>query len=94
MARLATAKRFSFPYAIDVAQDVARAYGAVCTPEFFASTRRASCSIAAASTPCAICCAWPDTRAALRCDGGDRPHRQRPAEQHPDHGCSIKWRRE
>ena len=25
----------SFPYVIDATQDVARAYGAVCTPDFF-----------------------------------------------------------
>lgn len=27
--------RFSFPYLIDQSQEVARAYGAVCTPDFF-----------------------------------------------------------
>jgi peroxiredoxin len=35
MKRLAEAKRFPFPYAIDRTQEVARAYGAVCTPDFF-----------------------------------------------------------
>ena len=29
------AHRFTFPYVIDDTQDVARAYGAVCTPDFF-----------------------------------------------------------
>ncbi len=34
MKRVAAQKRFSFPYVIDETQDAARAYGAVCTPEF------------------------------------------------------------
>jgi len=35
MKRVAAAKRFPFPYVIDETQETARAYGAVCTPEFF-----------------------------------------------------------
>ena len=35
MKRFAEAHRFSFPYLYDESQDVARAYDAVCTPDFF-----------------------------------------------------------
>lgn len=35
MAELAAQMDFSFPYLYDADQSVARAYGAVCTPEFF-----------------------------------------------------------
>jgi peroxiredoxin len=35
MRRVAECERFPFPYLYDESQDVARAYGAVCTPEFF-----------------------------------------------------------
>lgn len=35
MKAFADAHRFTFPYVIDETQDVARAYGAVCTPDFF-----------------------------------------------------------
>jgi len=35
MQKLAIAKEFPFPYAFDETQDVARAYDAVCTPEFY-----------------------------------------------------------
>src|SRR3989442_8731587 len=35
MKRLAAEKRFPFPYVIDETQDVARAYGVVCTPEVY-----------------------------------------------------------
>lgn len=35
MQKLAASKSFPFPYAYDETQDVARAYGFVCTPEFY-----------------------------------------------------------
>ena len=36
MKRVAKDKGFPFPYVIDESQDVARAYDAVCTPDFYA----------------------------------------------------------
>ncbi|MDH4031434.1 MAG: thioredoxin family protein, partial [Chromatiales bacterium] len=35
MARIAQQHDFPFPYLIDASQQVAKAYGAVCTPDFF-----------------------------------------------------------
>jgi peroxiredoxin len=35
MKRVAREKGFSFPYVLDETQDIARAYDAVCTPDFF-----------------------------------------------------------
>ena len=35
MVEFARAQRFDFPYLVDETQEVARAYGAVCTPDFF-----------------------------------------------------------
>ncbi len=35
MKKVAQAKRFPFPYVYDATQEVALAYGAVCTPDFF-----------------------------------------------------------
>jgi len=35
MKRLAEAKRLPFPYVIDRTQETARAFGAICTPDFF-----------------------------------------------------------
>jgi peroxiredoxin len=35
MKRVAKGKAFPFPYVIDESQDVARAYDAVCTPDFY-----------------------------------------------------------
>ena len=35
MKRFAAAHHFTFPYLYDESQEVARAYGAACTPDFF-----------------------------------------------------------
>jgi peroxiredoxin len=40
MKRVAREKDFPFPYVIDETQDVARAYDAVCTPDFYAFDAR------------------------------------------------------
>lgn len=39
MVRIAAERDFPFPYLLDADQDVARAYGAVCTPDFFGFNR-------------------------------------------------------
>ena len=35
MKKLSSARKFPFPYVLDETQNVAKAYGAVCTPDFF-----------------------------------------------------------
>ena len=50
MRRVAAEKRFPFPYLFDETQEVARAYGAVCTPDFSVTTPISSCSTAAGWT--------------------------------------------
>lgn len=42
MKEVAAKHGFGFPYVIDETQDIARAYGAVCTPEFFGYPRPGS----------------------------------------------------
>lgn len=92
MKRIAAEKRFPFPYVIDETQDVARAYDAVCTPEFFGFDRSLELRYHGrldASRRDAV----PDARRELyeamveiaRSGKG-------PKEQHPSVGCTIKWR--
>lgn len=94
MKAFAAAHGIFFPYLIDETQEVARAYGAVCTPDPFGFDRDLVLRYrgrvdSAGSKP-----AGPDTRRELReamiaiAAGGGAP-----AEQHPSIGCSIKWRR-
>jgi len=95
-ARLAEQARragWDFPYLVDEAQDLGRAFGAACTPDFFlfdAEHRLAYRGAMDASTPGN---GLPVTgellddaiRRVLAGEGVPEPHR-------PSMGCSIKWR--
>ena len=93
MKRLAQAKAFPFPYLIDRTQQVARAYGAACTPDFFGFDATLNLRyrgriydvrnlrrVAGAKRELF------DAMAAIARSGAG------PAEQYPSIGCSIKWR--
>jgi len=86
-------KGYGFPYLVDTTQDVARAFGAVCTPDIFVydAERRLAYHGRIDDN-------WKDERAVTRRElaaaldallAGQRPA----AQQHPSMGCSIKWRR-
>ncbi len=84
---------FTFPYLVDDSQEVARAYRAVCTPDFFvfdAERRLAYRGQIDASRPGS---ALPVTGAALRAAlDAVLAGEPAPADQRPAVGCSIKWR--
>jgi hypothetical protein len=93
MRRAAQQLRFPFPYLWDETQDVARAYGAVCTPDFFGYNARLELQYRGrldASRTAPV----PDARRELyeamlqiaRTGAG-------PKEQIASMGCSIKWKR-
>lgn len=93
MQRWARASDFPFPYLFDASQQVARAYGAVCTPDFFGFNRHLALQYrgrldASGRNP------GPET---LRRDLFEAMSQvastgSGPAEQVPSIGCSIKWR--
>jgi len=93
MARFAAEHDLDFPYLVDADQAVARAYGAVCTPDFFgydADLRLGYRGRLDAGNPQGI---GPDAqpelvRAMVRLASGELPGEP----QHPSMGCSIKWR--
>jgi peroxiredoxin len=83
---------FSFPYVIDTTQEVARAYGAQCTPDFFGFNAKDELQYrgrldAQRMTPVAN--ARRDLFEAMKeiAETG-----RGPKEQLPSMGCSIKWR--
>jgi peroxiredoxin len=92
MKRFAAAHGFDFPYLFDESQDVARAYGAICTPDFFGYDAQlalryrgrldASRKEPAASAPRELY----DAMVAIARTG------RGPQTQNPSFGCSIKWR--
>lgn len=92
MAVFAEAHGFDFPYLIDESQAVAKAYGAVCTPDLFGFDRNLKLVYRGRLAEGGI---NPKPRAprdlveAMKAiaAGGDAP-----AEQVPSMGCSIKWK--
>ena len=84
---------FSFPYLYDETQDVARAYGATCTPEFFLfddSLKLVYRGQFDDSRPGnGVPVTGKDLRGAMDALLAGRPIN---SEQHPSIGCSIKWK--
>lgn len=92
MAREAKNAGFTFPYLYDETQAVARAYEAICTPDFFLFDRerrlvyrgRFDASRPGSNVPVS----GADLRAAADALLAGRPV---PTDQQPSMGCSIKW---
>ena len=93
MRRIAETFDFPFPYLLDETQEVARAYGAVCTPDFFGYNADLELQYRGRL----------DAAGATQGSGHDRRELYEamvaisetgdgPAEQHASMGCSIKWR--
>ena len=84
---------FIFPYVIDETQEIARAYGAVCTPDLFGFNAKGELQYRGRVDS-----------AGSRAPSGNEKRELReamleiaktgkgPAEQVPSVGCSIKWR--
>ena len=93
MQKLAKQLGFTFPYLFDETQEVAKAYGAVCTPDFFGYNANGELQYRGRLDASGRNPGPPDaTRelfAAMRliAESGAGP-----AEQTASIGCSIKWR--
>ena len=95
MRRIAAEFGFPFPYLLDESQEVARAYGAVCTPDFFGYNADLELQYRGRldesrkeTAPEGV---RRDLFAAMKqvAETGKGPQ-----EQIPSMGCSIKWRQE
>ncbi len=93
MQRQAREWRLGFPYLIDPTQEVARAYGAVCTPDFFGYNTRLELQYRGRLDASRKEVAPPDATRELF-DAMVQVARtgQGPPDQIPSMGCSIKWR--
>jgi peroxiredoxin len=87
-------KEYGFPYLHDESQAVARAFGAVCTPDVYVYDDQRQLAYRGR-----IDDSWKDPDKVTRRElhqavtallGGQRP----PADQKPSLGCSIKWRQD
>lgn len=88
----ATQKNYSFPYLYDESQAVARAFGAVCTPDFFLYDRAGTLVYRGRLDN-----SWKDaakvtTRELYSAAQALVSGRALPDAQVPSMGCSIKWK--
>ncbi len=93
MRRLAQELDFPFPYLLDETQDVAKAYGAVCTPDFFGYNgdlklqyRGRLDESRKEAAPAGVRRDLFEAMKAVAASG------EGPRDQIPSMGCSIKWR--
>ena len=93
MASLAEQASFGFPYLYDESQEVARSYGAVCTPDFFGYNGDLELQYRGRLDSSGSRAAPPDAPRELF-DAMVRIARtgQGPRSQNSSQGCSIKWR--
>jgi peroxiredoxin len=92
MRRVAKAKGFPFPYVLDETQEIARAYGAVCTPDFFGFNANLELQYRGrldASRKETVPGARRELFEAMRDIARSG---QGPKEQVASIGCSIKWK--
>lgn len=93
MKAFAALHRFGFPYAIDETQEIARAYGAQCTPDFFGFNAALELQYRGRLDSAAKGPAAPGTRRelveAMRMIAATG---KGPQQQVPSIGCSIKWK--
>ena len=93
LAEQATRAGWSFPYLVDSDQDVARAFGAVCTPDFFVYGAdrtlryRGAFDAATPGNDEPVNGSLLRSAVALVLAGEDVPEPHRPSL-----GCGIKWR--
>ena len=95
MAKVANEFGFTFPYVWDETQEIAKEYGAVCTPDFFGFNRHFELQYRGRLDASRKEAAPADVRRDLY-EGMLLVARigQGPQEQIPSIGCSIKWRLE
>lgn len=92
MKKVAEALAFPFPYVFDETQEVAKAYGAVCTPDFFGYNAELKLQYRGRldeSRKEPVPGAKRELFEAMKMIAETG---QGPREQYPSVGCSIKWR--
>jgi peroxiredoxin len=93
MASFAREHDFSFPYLYDESQEIAKAYRAACTPDFFVFDSENALAYRGQMDPSRpgsdIPVTGTDLRAALDAIlNSQKP----PSKQQPSMGCNIKWK--
>lgn len=93
MRKFAAEHSFGFPYVIDETQEIARAYGAQCTPDFFGFDAALELQYRGRLDSAAKGPAAPGTtRELVEAMKLIAATGKGPARQVPSIGCSIKWK--
>jgi peroxiredoxin len=93
MQKIAQQYHYPFPYLLDETQEVAKAYGAVCTPDFFGYNAKLELQYRGRLDESRKETAAPDVRRDLfEAMVEVAKTGKGPQEQIPSIGCSIKWR--
>ena len=94
MKEEALAHKYPFPYLYDETQEVARAYQATCTPDFFLFDKELKCvyrgQLDDSRPQNGIPVSGDDIRQAL---DAILVQKEVPSEQKPSIGCNIKWKK-
>ena len=92
MREFAKRHRFGFPYLIDETQQVARDWGAVCTPDFFGLNAAGELQYRGRIDDAKMGDASNRTPELMNAMLQIAATGKGPAEQSPSMGCSVKWR--
>lgn len=94
MKELALLKNFSFPYLFDETQEIAKAYDAACTPDFYVFDKNKILKyrgrLDASRPQSGVALSGKDLRNALDAVLSEQPV---DAVQYPSLGCNIKWKK-
>jgi peroxiredoxin len=92
MKAFATQHGFGFPYVYDETQDVARAYGAVCTPDFFGYDRDLRLAYRGRLDDSGRSPKEGNRRELYEAMAAIARGQPVPTPQQPAIGCSLKWK--
>ncbi|MBI2791478.1 MAG: thioredoxin family protein [Gammaproteobacteria bacterium] len=93
MKRIASEMQFPFPYLVDESQEVAKAYGAVCTPDFFGYNSNLKLQYRGRLDESGIKTAPVGSKRELvEAMQMVIATGKGPKDQIPSQGCSIKWK--
>lgn len=86
-------KNYPFPYLVDESQEIAKAFGAVCTPDFFLYDSAHKLTYRGRLDD-----SWKDSAQVKKQELRDAilatlKNQSLPEDQRPSMGCSIKWKK-
>ena len=91
MKRYAQEKGFTFPYLVDEKQEVGKAYGAVCTPDFFGFNKEGELQYRGRLDDAGMGNPANREKELVEAMKQIAQTGEGPRQQTPSMGCSIKW---